>query len=98
MIKNNGIRRIGFAMLVLLLIMIDTRTSFAASLNSDALLNPGNAPSDEVIEFDSTDVNVLYESQTRGANPPTKLYDLSNSNYNVSGSWRYLIYTSRYFY
>lgn len=38
MIKNNGIRRIGFAMLVLLLIMIDTRTSFAASLNSDALL------------------------------------------------------------
>lgn len=96
--KNNVIRRIGFAMLVLLLIMIDTRTSFAASLNSDAILNPGNAPSDEVIEFDSTDVNMLYESQTRGANPPTKLYDLSNSNYNVSGSWRYLIYTSRYFY
>ncbi|MDD6045893.1 MAG: hypothetical protein PUC97_00505 [bacterium] len=96
--KNCGIRYFALVLLFLLLMVIGTETSFAESSGSDARLIPGNAPSNEITEFDPTNVNVISESQTRGANPPTKLFDLSNSNYSVSGSWRYLIYTSYYFY
>ncbi len=83
-------------------IMVGT-TAFAApassdlSPNPDASPSPANALSDEVVEYDVANVDILYESQVRGSSAPTRLYDLTISNYSVSASWIYRVYTNYYF-
>lgn len=91
-------RCLSMVLLLLFLAVIGTEPSFALSPSSDASPTPGNAPSDETVVFDASKAHTLAESQMRDGDPPTQLYDLSHSDYNVSGSWRYLLYTSYYFY